>query len=78
METMTEEKPTTATLTTLDRCDADCPAAARVVVEIQGSELMFCGHHYAKHETAFAILGAVVKDERHIDIKDSQKIPVNG
>lgn len=29
-----------------DRCDADCPAQAHVLVAGLEGELMFCAHHY--------------------------------
>lgn len=35
------------TLTTHDRCDA-CGSTAYVSVEINGTLLMFCAHHYAQ------------------------------
>lgn len=33
-------------LTKADRCDADCPAQAHVMVIGLEGELMFCAHHY--------------------------------
>ena len=35
-------------LTKSDRCDADCPAQAHVLVFGLEGELMFCAHHYNK------------------------------
>lgn len=33
-------------MTKSDRCDADCPAQAHVMVRGLEGELMFCAHHY--------------------------------
>ena len=71
---MTQEPLTEVTLTALDRCDADCPAAARVEVTINGSQLLFCGHHYAQYEIDLTVLTSEILDERHFDIKESQKV----
>lgn len=49
-----------------DRCDR-CGAQAFVlaVSEDHGMDLMFCGHHYSRHEAALAGSGAwVITDER--------------
>lgn len=35
-------------LTKSDRCDADCPAQAHVMVVGLEGELLFCAHHYNK------------------------------
>jgi len=69
MSTDTIEDVNEVTLTALDRCDAKCPAAARVILTINDTEILLCGHHYAKSETTLASLGAQVNDQRHIDIK---------
>ena len=37
-----------AALTLLDRCDR-CGAQALVRVVLPNGDLLFCGHHYAKH-----------------------------
>lgn len=51
-------------LNATDRCDQGCGAAAKVrVVGLQG-HLDFCGHHYAKHETALTEWGFDMIDER--------------
>ncbi len=51
-------------LTARDRCDR-CPSQAYVRVELRtGSELLFCGHHYAKHEAALVPVVYLVRDER--------------
>lgn len=58
----------TKTLTALDRCDADCPAAAQVrVMDIQDKELLFCGHHFDQHEASLISWAVVIQDERQID-----------
>lgn len=36
-------------LTKADRCDA-CSAQALVVVQMVSGVLLFCGHHFRKHE----------------------------
>jgi len=41
-------KEATKELTKSDRCDADCPAQAYVLVVGLEGELMFCAHHYNK------------------------------
>lgn len=61
----TEIVTTPPTLTALDRCDAGCGAAAKVLVKGIEGELLFCGHHYAKHETALDSWAYDVHDERH-------------
>ena len=51
-------------LTLSDRCDS-CAAQAFVAATMSnGSELLFCGHHYRKNEAALAAQGASVHDER--------------
>lgn len=67
----TVTKPsTTVPLTLLDRCDA-CQAQAFVRVSILStdgapSELLFCGHHFNKHEPALITRETLVsiQDER--------------
>lgn len=76
MDTMTKEK--VATLTSIDICDANCPAMARVKVTINDTALLFCGHHYARNEIHLAILASDIVDERYLDEKESKKIPQNG
>ena len=54
-------------LTGYDRCDhGGCNAQAYVRVRLPGSpsDLVFCGHDYAKHESAFFERGALIRDER--------------
>lgn len=52
-------------LTPSDRCDR-CGAQAFVLVTVAGTDLLFCGHHYAKHDLALRDCTAVsyVSDER--------------
>lgn len=40
--------PEKAKLTKSDRCDADCPAQAQVMVVGLEGDLLFCAHHYNK------------------------------
>ena len=48
-----------------DRCDnGGCNAAAYVRVRMQAGDLVFCGHHYARHEAVIATSGATVRDDR--------------
>jgi hypothetical protein len=49
MVTMEKEKEQTLSIT--DRCDR-CQAQAFVLVKGINGELIFCGHHFAKHEEA--------------------------
>ena len=51
-EVVEEQKERTLTLN--DRCDS-CGAAALVKVSGVSGELMFCGHHYNKHENSEAM-----------------------
>ncbi len=61
-----DPQPTTSSrpLTLSDRCDS-CGAQAFVLVGVKGSELLFCGHHYRRHEAALLATGVTVQDERH-------------
>lgn len=52
-------------LTGHDRCDnGGCNAAAYVRVRVSTGDLVFCGHHYARHESAVVAAGAQIRDER--------------
>jgi len=57
-----------APLKIADRCDR-CAAQAFVVVQLtadDSSALMFCGHHFHKHEAALRALDPfAVLDDRH-------------
>jgi hypothetical protein len=46
-----------------DRCDR-CNAQAFVLVKMVAGELMFCGHHYAKHQTTLDKMAFEIIDER--------------
>ena len=46
-----------------DRCDS-CSAEALVWVNGVAGELMFCGHHYAKHEEKLKDYAFEIVDER--------------
>lgn len=47
-----------------DRCDR-CQAQAFVLVMLAGGPLLFCGHHFHRHQPALAGAGAtVVVDNR--------------
>ena len=47
----------------IDRCDS-CTAEALVLVKGVTGDLMFCGHHYNKHEAALAKFAYETIDER--------------
>lgn len=65
MIAMLEESPI---LTALDRCDADCPAAAKIqVFNIDDKELHFCGHHFDKFEATLISWAVVINDERRFE-----------
>lgn len=50
--------------TAYDRCDG-CGAQALIGVAKHGRRLLFCGHHYAKHNTLLHAQGwALEQDER--------------
>lgn len=51
-------------LTLNDRCDADSAEAAVAQVQLpDGSELLFCGHHWRQHETKLTVYPHHVPDE---------------
>lgn len=50
-------------LTALDRCDV-CGARAWVRAVMKTSELLFCGHHAAKHIFALQQTALFVQDDR--------------
>lgn len=55
-----------APLTAADRCDAGCGAQARVRVHLSGyGVLMFCSHHYNKHESSLSQREITVDDFTH-------------
>ena len=46
-----------------DRCDS-CNSQAYVLVKGVSGDLMFCGHHYNKHEAALIKFSYEIIDER--------------
>jgi hypothetical protein len=50
-------------LKVIDRCDS-CGSQALVLIKGFNGELMFCGHHYAKHEKALEKFAYETIDER--------------
>lgn len=67
----TMENVNQITLTAKDRCDASCPAGAKVKLDFDGMELLLCGHHYNKSEDT--LKNRVVVDERWTLVKNIQK-----
>jgi len=56
---------TAPSLSATDRCDR-CNAQAYVrVVLTNGSDLLFCGHHWTRHEDALRPQASLVIDELH-------------
>jgi len=52
-------------LTAADRCDS-CGAQAYVLATLPtGSSLLFCGHHWTKHEEKISVHAPKIQDERH-------------
>jgi hypothetical protein len=52
-----------------DKCDR-CFAQAYVRVLINSGELLFCGHHYAKHEENLKNIAIKISDQRFRLSKD--------
>jgi len=46
-----------------DRCDR-CGSQAFVLIKMVAGELMFCGHHFAKHEESLDKVAFEIIDER--------------
>jgi len=46
-----------------DRCDS-CGARAYAAAEINGTDLLFCGHHFTLYESAIRAVADEVLDER--------------
>ena len=66
---VTMEKTEERLLTIQDRCDR-CNAQAWVLVKGLEGELIFCGHHFTKHEEALYNWAYEIVDEReHINQK---------
>jgi len=55
-----------------DRCD-QCQAEALVLVKGVAGELLFCGHHYTKNETALVKFSYEIIDERSKLIQNKLK-----
>jgi ribosomal protein S14 len=77
--TLTDEKEVLETparqLKIADRCDS-CGAQAFVLVKMLAGELMFCGHHYKKHQEKLDNEAFEIVDERDaINAKPSQSSP---
>lgn len=62
---LTQDKPVEKeyVLKVIDRCD-QCSSQAYVLVKLVTGELMFCGHHYAQHESKLAEKAFQIIDER--------------
>lgn len=68
MSTLTETKPQTEapktrTMNAADRCDS-CGAQAYASATFITGELLFCGHHFTRHEAKIAETSVSVLDER--------------
>ena len=66
---MTEEKE--KFLSVQDRCDR-CGSQAWVLVKGMNGELLFCGHHYTKNESALFQWSYDIIDEREFINKKSE------
>ena len=71
MTIIAEEVTQERVLTLQDRCDA-CNAQAFVMVKLLNGDLMFCGHHYAQHESKLNNQSYEVVDEREYINKKSE------
>lgn len=70
-----DEKVKEKQLKIADRCDS-CGAQAFVLVKMLAGELMFCGHHYKKHQDKLDNQAYEIIDERDsINAKPSQSSP---
>ena len=64
-QTLTASAQAHGALTAADRCDR-CNAQAYVrVVLAGGADLQFCGHHWARNESALRPMAIEVIDELH-------------
>jgi hypothetical protein len=61
--TLTQEK-TDRILNLQDRCDS-CNSQAFVMVKLLSGQLLFCGHHYVKHQEKLNDQAYEIIDERH-------------
>ena len=62
MDTMVEEKSDTLNVT--DRCDA-CGSQAYIWVNGVSGDLLFCRHHFLKHEDKLREYAFEIIDETH-------------
>lgn len=46
-----------------DRCDR-CPAQAFALATVAGVDLLFCGHHFARHEARLRMVASRIVDDR--------------
>lgn len=51
-------------LNALSRCDDTCSSQAFVRVTVQSGILLFCGHHYVRHQVALMEHQARIEDFR--------------
>lgn len=58
---MAQATPTRLKVT--DRCDA-CGSRAYAAAEMFDVDLLFCGHHFARHELKIRALAVEILDER--------------
>lgn len=56
-----------------DRCDR-CGVQAYVLVKLTtGVPLLFCGHHYTKHEAVLKTTAIAIRDERdRLTVKETE------
>jgi len=54
----------TPTMTAADRCDR-CGARAYVAAEINGTDLLFCAHHFGRWEPGVRAAASAIRDERY-------------
>jgi hypothetical protein len=52
-----------APLTKADRCDR-CGAEGAIRLVKDGLDLVFCAHHYRKHDIALSFAGFLINDDR--------------
>lgn len=62
--TDTPTEPAQVRLKAADRADC-CGTQALVEITTDSGELLLCGHHFRRHESAIAAAGYDVHDERH-------------
>jgi hypothetical protein len=76
METMVKENELSDVLKISDRCDR-CNSQAFVWVNGVAGDLLFCRHHFLKHEEALRDYAFEIVDETHkINEKPSESSPV--